>query len=195
MLTAWDPRAVRGDRRPRGARLPGATRGRTTQGRPVTGAARPQADPGDAPAQGICTFHHDTPGRPVRGWGSAQQAMGLDEGWGAGDGGAWCGRDFRGRREEPEVPPGLCAPTCPNARKWPRGASGQAVSAQPAGPLVATFPRDTTLGSPQKRKRTPRGTLTSGAFLVPPPPRARACVPGAPRDRTGDVRQLWLHPS
>lgn len=110
---------------------PGPLRGWTEQGRPVTGAACQQADPGDPARPPLCRFDlHLSPhtlGRPLQGRESSQQTTGPNE----GVGGAGRGRDLRGEGRGPRSH--LCDLTCANVSNQPLWASGHRNVSQTAG--------------------------------------------------------------
>lgn len=126
---------------------PGPLRGWTEQGRPVTGAACQQADPGDPARPPLCRFDlHLSPhtlGRPLQGRESSQQATGPNE----GVGGAGRGRDLRGEGRGPRSH--LCDLTCANVSNQPLWASGhrnvsQTAGASPGRPFRGHDPRLST---------------------------------------------------
>lgn len=169
---------------------PGPLRGWTEQGRPVTGAACQQADPGDPARPPLCRFDlHLSPhtlGRPLQGRESSQQTTGPNE----GVGGAGRGRDLRGEGRGPRSH--LCDLTCANVRNQPLWASGHRnqLPRQP-GPLQGDLSEDTTPVFLQTHSAALSSTLTPRAFLVltlsrasAPPARRPVCWAGSCLERS-----------
>lgn len=169
---------------------PGPLRGWTEQGRPVTGAACQQADPGDPARPPLCRFDlHLSPhtlGRPLQGRESSQQTTGPNE----GVGGAGRGRDLRGEGRGPRSH--LCDLTCANVRNQPLWASGHRnqFPRQP-GPLQGDLSEDTTPVFLQTHSAALSSTLTPRACLVltlsrasAPPARRPVCWAGSCLERS-----------